>query len=86
MEPGPARGRVVKFTLTAGAGIALAFGAVTGTPAAPATAAVAARTVVAVHASPSFEPCPCINPVCRPGCYQSMAAGGPAAMLATLQR
>jgi hypothetical protein len=73
------RRRARMLVLTAGTGLALAFGAVAGTPAAPATAAVAARTV-AVHVSPRFDPCPCDNPVCRSMCLQSMASGGPAAM------
>jgi len=79
------RGRAGQFVLTAAAGHAMAFGAVTGTPAALATAAVASGTAVAVHAFPAFEPCPCINPVCRPGCYQSMASGGAAAVMAPPQ-
>jgi len=78
-------GRAGKFVLTAAAGLALAFGAVTGTPAALAIAAVATRAAVAVHAYLRFEPCPCINPICRPGCYQSMASGGPAAVMAAPQ-
>ena len=73
------RGRAGIFVLAAAAGLALASGAVTGTPAAH--AAVAARTAAAVHAHPGFEPCPCINPVCRPGCFQGIASGGPASMI-----
>jgi len=69
------------FVLTAAAGLALAFGAVTGMPAAPATAAVTTQTAATADAQPEFEPCPCINPLCRPGCSQSMAPGGPAAMI-----
>jgi len=62
------RERAGMFVLAAAAGLALAFGAVTGMPAAHATAAVSARAAVAVHAHPRFEPCPCDNPVCRPLC------------------
>jgi hypothetical protein len=75
------RWRLGMLVLTAGAGLALAFAAVTVTPAAPATAAATARTAATVDAQPEFEPCPCINPMCRPGCSQSMASGGPAAMI-----
>ena len=75
------RGRAGKFVLAAAAGLALASGAVTGTPAAHATAAVSARAAAAVRANPIVEPCPCINPLCRPGCSQSVASGGPAAMI-----
>jgi len=75
------RGRAGVFVLTAAAGVALAFGAVTGAPAAPATAAVTARAAAAVHAYPMFEPCPCADPPCRPVCFQSMASGGPASMI-----
>jgi len=71
------RGRAGMFVLTAAAGLALAFGAAIGTPAAPAAAAVAARTAVAVHAYTMFEPCPCDNPICREVCFQSMTSGGP---------
>lgn len=78
------RGWAGKFVLTAAAGLAMAFGAVTGTPAL-ATAAVTTRTAVAVHACPAFEPCPCINPICSPRCYLNMASGGPAAVMATSQ-
>ena len=69
------------FVLTAAAGLALAFAVVTGTPAAPATAAVTARTATTVDTPPEFEPCPCDKPICRPGCSQSMASGGPASMI-----
>ena len=75
------RARAGMLVLTAAAALALAFGAVTGTPAAPATAAVTAHTTATVGAQPEFEPCPCDKPICRPGCSQSMASGGPAAMI-----
>ena len=71
-------GRAGKFVLAAAAGLALAFGAVTGTTATHAAAAVSARAAVAVHALPMFEPCPCADPPCRPVCFQSAAPGGPA--------
>jgi hypothetical protein len=77
--------RPVKFLLTAAAGLALAFGAVTGMPATPATAAVSAPATATAHTEPVFEPCPCINPICRPGCSQAMASGGPAATMAAPQ-
>ena len=77
--------RAGMFILTAAAGLALAFGAAIGTPAAPATAAVATQTAVAVHAYTMFDPCPCDNPKCREACFQSMASGAPAAMTATPQ-
>jgi hypothetical protein len=67
------------FVLAAAAGLALASGAVTGTPAAH--AAAAARAAAAVRAHPGFEPCPCDHPICRPGCFQGMASGGPASMI-----
>jgi hypothetical protein len=70
------RGRTLKFVLAAAAGVALASGVMTGTSAAH--AAVSAPAAAAVRAYPVFEPCPCINPVCRPGCSQSMDGGGPA--------
>jgi hypothetical protein len=78
------RGRAGKAVLAA-AGLARALGAVTGPTAALAAAAVATRTAVAVNAHPRFGPGPCINPVCRPGCDQRMASGGPAAVMATAQ-
>jgi hypothetical protein len=76
------RGRAGVFVLAAAAALALASGAVTGMPAAHAAAAVTARTAAAVQAHPRVvEPCPCDNPVCRPVCHQSMASGGPAALI-----
>jgi hypothetical protein len=74
-------GRAGKFVLAAAAGLALAFGAVTGTTAAHAAAAVPARAAVVMHALPRFEPCPCTELVCRPVCLQGTASGGPAAMV-----
>jgi hypothetical protein len=74
-----ARGRAGMFALVAAAGLALASGAVTGTPAAH--AAVAARTATAGHAHPRFEPCPCDRPICRPGCSQGMTSGDRASMI-----
>src|SRR5690348_9528080 len=59
------RGRVGMFVLAAAAGLALASGVVTGTPAAHATVATSARAAGAAHALPRFEPCPCDNPICR---------------------
>jgi len=67
------RGRAGMFVLTAAAGLALASGAMIGTPAAHAAAAA--------HANTRFDPCPCDNPVCRSLCFQSMASGGPASMI-----
>jgi hypothetical protein len=75
------RGRVVKFVLAAAAGLALASGVMTGTPAAHAAATVPARTAATVHGYPVFQPCPCDKPICRPGCSQNVAVGGPAAMI-----
>jgi hypothetical protein len=75
------RGRAGMFVLAAAAGLALASGAVTGMPAAHAAAAVSVRAAAAMHAYPRFEPCPCDNPICRPVCFQGMAAGGPASMI-----
>jgi len=67
------RGQAGMFVLTAAAGLALASGAMIGTP--------AAHAVAAVHAHSRFDPCPCDNPVCRPLCFQSMSSGGPANMI-----
>jgi hypothetical protein len=75
------RGRAVKFVLAAAAGLALASGVMTGTPAAHAAAAAPARAAAAVHGFPRLQPCPCDKPICRPGCFQSMADGGPASMI-----
>jgi hypothetical protein len=75
------RRRAGMFALTAAAVLALAFAAATGTPAAPATAAITARTAATMDAQPEFDPCPCDNPVCRPLCFQSMTSGGPASMI-----
>jgi hypothetical protein len=75
------RGRAGMAVVTAAAGLALAFGVVTGTPAAHARAAVSAPPAPAVQAIPGFEPCPCDKPICRPGCSQGMASGGPALMI-----
>ena len=73
------RGRAGMFVLVAAAGLALASGAVTGTSAA--RAAVAAPSTAVVRAHIEFDPCPCDNPVCRPLCHQSIAAGGLASMV-----
>jgi hypothetical protein len=35
--------------------------------------------LTAAQSRPRFEPCPCDNPVCRPVCFQTTAAGSPAA-------
>ena len=75
------RERAVKFVLAAAAGLALASGVMTGMPAAHAAAAVPARAAAAVHAYPRFDPCPCVLPICRPGCLQSAASGSPASMI-----
>jgi len=75
------RGRAGMFVLSAAAGLALAFSAVTATTAAHATAAVSAPAVAAVQAIAEFEPCPCDKPICRPACSQSMTSGGPAATI-----
>ena len=75
------RGRAGMFVLAAAAGLALASGVLTGTPAAHAATAVPARAEAAAHAYPMFEPCPCVDPVCRPVCYQSVVSGGPAPMI-----
>jgi hypothetical protein len=72
-------GRAGMFVLAAAAGLALASGVMTGTPAAH--AAVSARTAAAVRAHPMFDPCPCDNPVCRPACHQGVVSGGPASMI-----
>ena len=78
MPPTGSRGRAGMFVLTAAAGLALAFGAVTATPAARPATAVPAPAAAAVQAIPEFVPCPCDKPICRPGCSQSMTSGGPA--------
>jgi hypothetical protein len=75
------RGRAGMFVLAAASGLALASGAVTGTPAAHAAATAAARPAAAAHARPEFEPCPCTDLRCREVCSQSMASGGPAFMI-----
>jgi hypothetical protein len=72
-------GRAGMFVLAAVAGLALASGVLTGTPAAH--AAVSARAAAVVHAHPMFEPCPCAEPLCRPVCNQSVVSGGPAATI-----
>jgi hypothetical protein len=75
------RGRVRKFALAAAAGLAVVAGAMTGTTAAHAAASVpAAHAAAAAQSYLMVEPCPCINPICRPGCSQIMAFGGPPAM------
>jgi hypothetical protein len=74
-------GRAGRFVLAAAAGLALAFGALTGTTATHAAAAVSTRAAVAVQTLPGFEPCPCTDLVCRPVCVQGTASGGPAAMV-----
>jgi hypothetical protein len=74
-------GQAKRFVLAAAGGVALAVGAVTGTPAAHATAVVSARPAAAVHAHPRLEPCPCADPLCREVCSQSTAAGIPASLI-----
>src|SRR5690242_21924843 len=66
-------GEAKRFLLAAAAGVALAVGAVTGTPTAHAAAVVSARPAAAGHAHPRLEPCPCADPLCREVCSQSMA-------------
>jgi hypothetical protein len=82
MPAAGSRGRAVKFVLAAAAGLALASGVMTGTPAAAhAATAVSARAAATVHAYPVFEPCPCTDRLCREVCFQGVASGGPAAMI-----
>ena len=68
------------FALAAAAGLAVLAGTMTGTTAAHAAASVPAPAAAA-HAHPMFEPCPCDKPICRPGCSQNMAFGGPASLI-----
>jgi hypothetical protein len=83
------RARMGIFVLATAAALAALAGTMAGATAAhaataaPAHAATAApaHAATAAPAHPRFEPCPCINPVCRPGCDQNMAAGGPASMI-----
>ena len=70
------RGRPGMFVVAAAAGLALASGAVAGTPAAHAAAAVPTRAAIVVHAHPMIDHCPCDKPICRPGCVQTMASAG----------
>ena len=67
------RGRAGMFILAAAAGLALASGAAAGPPAALAAVTMQSHAVV--------EPCPCINPLCRPGCLGSVSPGGPASTI-----
>ena len=74
------RGRMRMFVLAAAAGLAVLAGAMTGTTAAHAAASVpAAHAAAGAQSQPMIEPCPCDKPICRPGCFQSMASGAPAA-------
>jgi hypothetical protein len=57
-----ARNALAVLSIVASAGVGLLAGAVTSAP-----AASTGSTWSVSHSA--FEPCPCINPVCRPGCY-----------------
>jgi hypothetical protein len=69
------------FVLAAAAALAALAGTMTGPTAAHAATAAPAHAAAAAPAHLTLEPCPCINPVCRPGCNQNMATGGPASMI-----
>jgi hypothetical protein len=81
------RGRARMFALAAAAGLAVLAGTMTGATAAHAAASspahaaasVSADAATAAQSRPRFDPCPCDNPVCRPACFQTTAAGSPAA-------
>jgi hypothetical protein len=75
------RGLAAMFALAAAAGLVVLGGTMTGTTAAPAAASVSSHAVTAAHSRPMFEPCPCDKPICRPGCVQNTASGGPAAVI-----
>ena len=65
---GTDRGRLRRTVLATAAGLALLSGAAVSVPSAQAAATGSPAASAVSHAV--AEPCPCINPICRPGCSQ----------------